>query len=137
MKKLMFAAAAIAAGVAVADITSANIVGFGPSTLRENCIGAGASFLPISSEVIDLTDLAVVGYEGDCEGVSCQVLSPLGAGLDTYFWYDFPGDEIYGWFDAGDNQIEAGAVTINPGKGVWVTAPSDAYTMEFPAAIEK
>ena len=28
MKKLMFAAAAIAAGVAVADVTSANIVGF-------------------------------------------------------------------------------------------------------------
>ena len=50
MKKLMFAAAAIAAGVAVADVTSANVVGYQNQTMElVNSTMAGGSFVTVGS----------------------------------------------------------------------------------------
>ena len=66
MKKLMFAAAAVAACVAVADVTSANIVGYMDSkTSGENCyVAQTAVFRPISGAAT-LKDLVAKAAEGE------------------------------------------------------------------------
>lgn len=63
MKKLMFVAAAIAAGVAVADVTSANVVGYmeveRPSAYQNYC---GGSFLmTVGATEYSLADLEITG----------------------------------------------------------------------------
>ena len=69
MKKLMFAAAAIAAGIAVADVTSANIVGYnGISTevegVKTKYMGVGSVFIPVGGvgegNTYKLKDISVV-----------------------------------------------------------------------------
>ena len=51
MKKLMFAIAALAAGAAMADVTSANIVGYNQnSTGGAQSFSGGAMFLPVNGE---------------------------------------------------------------------------------------
>ena len=69
MKKLMFAAAAIAAGIAVADVTSANIVGYnGISTevegVKTTSMGVGSVFLPVAGvgegNTYKLKDIVVI-----------------------------------------------------------------------------
>ena len=63
MKKLMFAAAAIAAGVAVADVTSANIVGYMNQETSEGSALVTSPFVRINdTESFKITDLKVTGY---------------------------------------------------------------------------
>ena len=66
MKKLMFAAAAIAAGVAVADVTSANVVGYQGVTKPTGCqySMAGSMFIAPGAEDFSLADINITWDAG-------------------------------------------------------------------------
>ena len=84
---------------------------------------------------IDLRDVLVKGYSaenGTEADVQVQKLDSLGRGGVIYSYYDVPG-ELTGWLDGDDNSIEEGAVMINPGEGVWVSAPSKDFSLVLPA----
>lgn len=92
---------------------------------------------PIS---VDLTEIVVAGYdpeEGCEEDVKAQILNNVGMGGVTYAWYDLDddGEVYYGWF--ADDEVAEGDVVIGPGEGLWVSAPSTAYTLKFPGVVIK
>ena len=71
MKKLMFAVAAVAAGVAMADVTSANIVGYAGSDLRDaGATLTSALFMNVSSPdgSLKLSNIVPVKADGDVAG---------------------------------------------------------------------
>ena len=84
---------------------------------------------------IDLRDVLVDGYsilDGTEADVQVQKLDSLGRGGMIYSYYDVP-DELTGWLDGTDSPIEKGAVMIGPGEGVWVSAPSEDFSVVLPA----
>ena len=137
MKKLMFAMAVIAAGAAMADVTSANVVGY----QELNTTDGGRkmvvpTFLNVGeSNKVSLADLKVTGYrlpEWDSKskkyiygcGGGQFLASPINAnGLaeNNYYWID-NGTVGPGWFaDDVGGAIEggAGSVKFDAGKGLW------------------
>ena len=65
MKKLMFVAAAVAAGVAVADVTSANVVGYQTMAFAKNTWTMTAdTFIPVGSADMKLGNLIPKGVNG-------------------------------------------------------------------------
>jgi hypothetical protein len=83
---------------------------------------------------VDLNTIDVAGYdqeEGTEAEVTVQTLDGFGKGGVTYFFYDVPG-ELYGWLDGTDEPVEDGAMMIQPGEGLWVSSPSDAFLSEIP-----
>ena len=128
MKKLMFAAAALTAGFCMADVTSANIVGYGPTALQYGGKFAAGCFVPVSGTMIDLTDLAGTGYgetEGMCDQfINVQTVNEAGSTEATYVWMDSgegPDGEWYGWYPEGsETKVVKGQVTFQPGEGLWI-----------------
>ena len=138
MKKLMFAAAAIAVGVAMADISSSNIVGYSQQTANatRNTMMT-PNFLNVNSATgCKLSDLSVTGYEppvwmeedeyfeGGCAGGEfiLQFLNNNGSVAAQYYWID-DGDNTAGWYAsmvAGAIEGGATSVTIPAGTAAWV-----------------
>ncbi len=83
----------------------------------------------------DLCDILVNGYsvqDGTEADVKVQKLDEYGRGGMTYSYYDVPG-ELTGWLDGNDDEVSSGKVMIEPGEGVWVSAPSQAFSLVLPA----
>lgn len=135
MKKLMFAVAALAAGVACAEITSANIVGY--TTIETRASGSTMltpTFVGVTSDVqCTLADLSVTGYSapsydeeeeewvGGCNGAFViNFLTSTGTNEATYKWYD--NGVKTGWYDGKGAAISGGAasVIIEAGKAMWI-----------------
>ena len=139
MKKLMFAVAAIAAGAAVADVTSANVVGYDSANMQEGGNVVGAAFIPVGGgKMVDLTSITVTGYEGTFAGtISASKLTETGATDDsaTYVWSDYiddtTGDRMVGW-RKGRKFIAEEDVILTPGQGLWVVCDADGYNFEIP-----
>jgi len=144
MKKLMFAAVAIAAGAAFADeaIVSANIVGYaGQELLSEGDQKFVTSqFVNVGdpSSPIDLQTITIPEAEQAAEdGVFLSILGGGGEQVGWYKWRDF-GDK-YGWADMNDSKKYAEGVTINPGEGVWIQNDSEDelnITVNLPEALQ-
>ena len=84
---------------------------------------------------VDIQDISVVGYEGETAGdVAIQTLDRLGRALDVYMWVDLPEDDIFGWLDGNDELVE---LSIEPGAGLWVNAPSEEYSIILPGVTIK
>ena len=148
MKKLMFAAAALAAGIAVADVTSANIVGYAEATLRDVNETAGAAFVPVTGETIDVTDLVGTGYdpydmeedEGGCSGeINLQMTDNRGRTEESYFWndYQYPDEDneeiiivVKGWLDGDDEPVAKGDCTVAPGEGFLLKCKGDGFGLQ-------
>ena len=103
MKKLMFAAAAIAAGVAVADVTSANIVGYQQVNVQNQ---GNTMIAPTFANVgitgkFNLNDISMTGYDpSEYDGeewdggakrnqLILQTLTKGGVVDQQYFWLDY------------------------------------------------
>ena len=139
MKKLMFAVAAVAAGVALADVTSANIVGY-QNLSNDGCESPsiGATFVPLSGEsTYKLGELK--GIETDPDNDVLQLLDPDTTDTLNTFGYCSPeaaamAEKIakvepgtyaawIGWwevtdgFDPSDDDLRADDVDINVGQG--------------------
>ena len=83
---------------------------------------------------IDLNNIEVKGYDlesGTEAEVKVQTLDYRGRGGMTYSFYDVPG-ELFGWLDGNDEPVEEGAMMIQPGEGLWVSAPSTSFQLELP-----
>ena len=84
---------------------------------------------------IDIRDILVRGYsaeDGTEADVQVQKLDVYGRGGMTYSYYDVPG-ELTGWLDGYDEELNPGSVMIEPGEGVWVSAPSANFSIVLPA----
>ena len=80
-------------------------------------------------------NIRVVGYsaeDGTEADVKVQKLDAYGRGGMTYSYYDVPG-ELTGWLDSFDEELNPGSVMIEPGEGVWVSAPSANFSIVLPA----
>ena len=109
-------------------------MGYASGELRYGNKAVGAQFAAIGNETIDLTDIKVVGYDteqGTEADVKVQILDAYGKAGDTYGYYDVPG-ELTGWLNGDDEEVEVGDVVVNPGEGLWVNAPSTAFSLILP-----
>ena len=129
MKKLMIAAAALTAGIAMADVVSSDIVGYAQSELQSGFTMATAQFANIGSEEMPLQSIIPTGADTS-DNVYIQTLTAGGYTLDTYSWNDWAADEPC-WVD--DNYEKVEGVTFAPGQGLWVQGSSSAQAIVFPA----
>ena len=112
-------------------LESANVVGYSEVGLRFGSKGAGACFVNVDGSAMNLQDLKVTGYDKsvgyeDAE-VTVQSLDAAGRTVETYTWYDVPGDFV-GWLDSSDNFVED--VTIAPGEGLYAGAPNTDFALQ-------
>ena len=140
MKKLMFAVAAIAAGAAVADVTSANVVGYAGKDTGENYNYYVPQFLAIGNNTINIQSislndggLGLVGW-----GDAMQIVGPLGNSEASYFYWDKSMDPTLTvtsdqyWGDEGFSPV---AVSFDKGCGVAIDNPN-AYDFQIQNAGE-
>ena len=109
-----------------------------PSSDTVTILRSGSKMVANPTPVtIDMTNIIVAGYdaeEGSEEEVYVQTLDKSGRSESKLFWIDVTdGEDVYyGWLNADGDIIEEGDVTVGPGAGLWVYAPSTAYTLKFP-----
>jgi hypothetical protein len=132
MKKLMIAASAAFIATVGLSLESANVVGYSEVGLRLGSKGAGACFVNIDqTKPMNLQDLKVTGYNKEdgyeAAGVTVQTLDFAGREIETYTWYDIPGD-FSGWFDSKENYVED--LTIAPGEGLYARAPDTSFKIQ-------
>ena len=117
MKKLMFAAAAIAAGVAMADVTSANVVGY--NTAQNNSEAwqfIGASFQNVSDGGL-ITLNSLNSPEGIEDGDQIQIAHCDEDGVTYMTDYEYwDGD---GWVDLESSEPVGDEVGFELGHGAW------------------
>ena len=134
MKKLMFAAAAIAAGIAVADVTSANIVGYqttGISALQIkgvgfNGVGQGTiNINDIKPTAENMEELVEYGVEGE---FVMRVYDPETTATSYFYWCIVGTDEdsnpIYGWGDEGFKPVAD--IEFSAGSAFWMETVGDS-----------
>lgn len=127
MKKLMFAVAALAAGVACAEITSTNIVGYSTTECAANTwymIGCG--FEGVDGNPFTVQNFAT-GMATGLEDAECSTIQVWnGTDLDTYIYIiddeDEDGNYISHWLNAAGDQAD---FTVAPGFGCWINNPKD------------
>ena len=137
MKKIMFAAAALAAGVAMADagLVSSDIVGYAQTALQSGATMLTPQFLNVAnSNAMPLEKLVPVGESVDADGgISIQTLDAGGVTVDMYQWINWPADGIVGWCDDEWNVVSG--VTFAPGAGLWVTGTGSGAAIQSAGAV--
>ena len=147
MKKLLLAATAAVSMVSIAELSSANIVGFSDTGLNAGYKLLGTTFTMVGNAAgAKISDLAVKGYLGNENFVDAgsegdfnfQFLDSAGRADGAYAWFhawDWELEEptwaakTY-WYDidAGEEVVPGSAndVTIPNGKGIWFYAPANS-----------
>ena len=136
MKKLMFAAAVAAAGLAF-GIESANTVGYLNNTntiVGLNMVAPGFQDVGLTST--KLTGLKVTNAAGGEVGTGTCVIDlidGLGNTIKSYSWKSSGrgANKTWGWKD-GDNTV-TDAVTLAPGQAILFTAETAGDKLIFPA----
>ena len=137
MKKLMFAVAAMAAGIAVADISSSNIVGYTNKDAEQGkfmILGAQFDDMAGGNDISIIGGLVGVPYDdgGDFLKTAPQVQIPNSmGGYDTYYYLQDAWDSdsqnvVQGWSDNFGDLVKA---SFTPGVAMWlksVETPSNA-----------
>ena len=135
MKKLMIAAAAMAAGVAIADVTSANIVGYNNITLNKEYTLMTLTFEKVSGGSMTINEAfpfcdAMTCAQANTGADNVQVMN-AGGGYDIYFLsnghYGFKGknfnENITNKWVNIETTIDASTMPdtdqIRPGSGFW------------------
>ena len=144
MKKLMFAIAAIAAGAAMADVTSANIVGY-MSKVTNPGTDTGPkrhmltpTFQQIGEEGMYMSEIKITGYQessyfqdaGNAPAVTMAKLSTGGSTLVTYQWVDTCINGVWagGYWVNKENEIQIGTgdepdPLLIAGESYWTATP--------------
>ncbi len=108
-------------------------MGYAQNELKAGFSAAGAQFVAISGEGMDLCDIIPTGYDKDTYdggSISIQSLDANGymvAG-SKYYWYD--DEDGTGWFDGSDEEVVRGQVTYAPGEAVWIKANSTTEKLQ-------
>ena len=151
MKKLMFVAAAMAAGVAMADVSSANVVGYNTLTLpAQEYVMVGVQFNSVGAEGLDIQDLFPNPLEQGFTGVTSP--NSAGAAYQLQYWdpedpnkyvklflsTSTSGDRYGKWclaaaprdtsWGSGKNAISSKKLTS--GMGLWLIRPDGQYATE-------
>ena len=132
MKKMLaVCAACMVAGLASADVTSDNVVGFTTTTTVENFNWVAPTFNTIGADTISIKDLTISDGGQGMVGWGTEILQTLddgGAVADEYYYYD-PSMDVTGtqtgyyWADAAGTAVSA---TLAPGAGrLLYTAAAD------------
>ena len=141
MKKLMFAATALVAGLAMADVTSANIVGYNNRSLdltKDNWKLVSLSFNEVGAKtegvafdkVLNMTGIAPVLFEeatGEDKGACVLTRDPVTGGYTNYIYINDAGENYdeTGWADDGEGMLLKGSVKVDCGFGIWLRLGSD------------
>jgi FlaG/FlaF family flagellin (archaellin) len=139
MKKIAIAALALAAatGIALAEVTSANTVGFTTKTVTADTfylcgiqfeeVGNGTGAISLNN-LVTMSGIEAVGYD-DMETDAAQIQILNGNAYDTYYYisdaYDADSKPVEGWSDGNGDLAEN---AINIGKGFWFMAPAASIT---------
>lgn len=133
MKKLMFAVAAMAAGIAVADISSSNIVGYQQQNIAGGKLTCAAfQFTAVGADNATLANISTAGmtpgiYDTMGKAAPCiQIYN--GKAYDNYYFISDADDgteryDLTGWADGEGNL--AGEVGI-PSTGFWLRVPESS-----------
>ena len=127
MKKLMFAAAVIAAGVAVADVTSANVVGYVTKGARDGFCYFTPTFRAVSGDQakIDINDIQM-GADVTTGAADLQFLNVNG-GTEV----DKEGELLaYVWVQNGDSKYK-GDVDMTGKNGVWAVQVGSGFNTRY------
>ena len=139
MKKLMFAVAAVTAGVAFADVTSANIVGYSNYGLRNGGKMVTAQFLGLNNPSNDIQQLLPQG-DDTIDNVQVQLLDEYGRMTVQYNWKD--GGDLdepvsgYCWANE-DNEYKVEDVMFGPGQGLWVFGSATEQALQSSGEVNK
>ena len=126
MKKMMLAAATLAAGVAMADIVSSDIVGYTQTTLADDSQAISVGFTEVGGTGFNLTSITP-NVDGPCYGgIYIEMLDSAGYTIEggTYYWYqNTSGFRDDGWYNDDGDKIgeDVDDVVFNPGDGLWLT----------------
>lgn len=144
MKKILCAVAAVAAGAALADVTSANIVGYSNRELTPNFQEmSSGDFVGIAVQEFTLDELSMAG--DDVDGTTLRYMLPSGEFKKVYWgeiFVDDQGEDLadediyFGWadsitdypahytFKAGESYfVKPSGVAVNPN----ITYPNPLY----------
>ena len=128
MKKLMFAAVAVACGTAMA--IESDIVGYAQSGLKLGGTLATPQFINIGNENgMPISALVPTG-EDTYNNIAVQTLDAAGYTVDSYAWTDAGGEswDQIGWVDDENNIVTD--VTFAPGQALWVQGSSSAQSLQ-------
>ena len=136
MKKLMCAVAALTAGIALADVTSANIVGYQNKELRAGFKLVGAAFTNVGKDSIMLSDIKPVGFYANEQMLEDGYTDN---DFQIYILKSNGGNEaVYGWYQENDGEVWdeesgewSGELELKPGQGLWFNCNvyEDGYTL--------
>ena len=132
MKKLLFIAAAAAGMVAVADVQSANTVGYTGLTIKPGLNMIGTSFFKVD----DMGRLDINATFSDCKGKS---IAGGGSGVadeiyvydasvhsyaaNQFYFYNYPEspdpDYDFHWLDSHTDDFRPGGAHVPVGGGFW------------------
>ena len=136
MKKLIIAAAALTAGISMADIQSANIVGYTTKTMNADLQDIlGANFIGIGTEALDIQ---AIFLENGTSSDAISLYVP-GVGYTMYTWstetykndYEYDQDLGPGWADGEQIrfcELNENAITLDPGQGFWISMKGTSGT---------
>ncbi len=132
MKKLMFAAVAVAAATTFADISS-NVVGYQNNNLQQGATMLVSTFVPVTgTEGIDLFDIKLGGTFGSSD-ICIQTLTATGLRDKSYTYSYSKKQSRWYWYD-GSKEVLKGEVKFEPGTGLWIFGV-DAAQVTFAGAV--
>ncbi|MGN1359837.1 MAG: hypothetical protein ACI4X9_05210 [Kiritimatiellia bacterium] len=124
MKKALVALALFAAGIAAADVTSSNIVGYQKIPVVKGLSGVTPTFVAIGGGDIQLKD--IIPSEGFQNSGNLQFFSSDGkVSFTAYYYYDADDAENAGWYDF-DTDDYLGDTTIAAGSGFFAYSNAEA-----------
>lgn len=129
MKKLMFAVAAAASMIAVADLSSSNVVGYSQSGLCNGATITAPQFTSVSGTTVNLDDIKATGNAVDGT-VSVSTLNSIGLKTASYIWTDDDG-----WCDRKFKPVSG--VTFQPGEALWVEGNSSDQNVQSAGQVSK
>ena len=134
MKQALVALALFAAGIAVADVTSSNIVGYQKIPVIKGLSGVTPTFVAIGGGDIKLKN--IVPSEGFYNSGNIQFFSDEGNGkvsFTAYYYYDAGDVENAGWYDL-DTDESLDDTDVPAGSAVFAYSNAEA-TLTLPSAV--
>ena len=149
MKKILTLATIAAASIAVAAVTSENIVGYDHASLNLHFTGIGPMFFNIGEDVVGIQNFECSQADSMGEGYTIAPISQGGSLPAKYYWWcGYSGDGVPdGWYTADSDTIVAAIdtdtvsnyranVTFDPGQTLVAEMSASGVTMTFKSPLK-
>jgi len=140
MKKLMFAAAVMAAGAAMA--VESSVVGYNTmNILKDDYTMFGIQFAGVSADGVKFKDLGITATGGTGLGDADNILVwKDGEYINYYFgdWGEEAEDPSWNniWYNYNEGEIDASDEIIEPGTACWYLRRGDATSLTVSGAVK-